>query len=79
MVGVTVVMIYTNWQFTVLSLVIVPALFVVVLGYTTRIKEVITASITAPCPQAGCGKPYAGLFNYYTELCIFLTLPKSIA
>jgi ABC-type multidrug transport system fused ATPase/permease subunit len=37
-VGVIVVMIRTDWQFTVLSTVIVPALFVVVLGYTTGIK-----------------------------------------
>src|SRR5712691_1414240 len=37
-VGVIVVMILTNLQFTLLSTVIVPALFVVVLGYTTGIK-----------------------------------------
>ena len=44
---------------------------------------VITASIAAPCLGAGCGdgrgELYAGLFNYYTELCIFFTLPKSLA
>src|SRR5437588_11926952 len=36
--GITVVMILTNWQFTVLSIVILPALFVVIVGYTTGIK-----------------------------------------
>lgn len=38
-IGVTIVMILTNVQFTVLSVVIVPALFAVVLGYTKGIKS----------------------------------------
>lgn len=38
-IGVTIVMILTNMQFTVLSIVIVPALFAVVLGYTKGIKS----------------------------------------
>lgn len=38
-IGVTIVMILTNVQFTVLSIVIVPALFAVVLGYTKGIKS----------------------------------------
>jgi ATP-binding cassette subfamily B protein len=37
-VGVIVVMLLVNWQFTILSIVILPALFVVVIGYTTSIK-----------------------------------------
>jgi len=37
-IGVVIVMILTNWQFTLLSIVIVPALFVVVISYTTGIK-----------------------------------------
>jgi ATP-binding cassette, subfamily B, bacterial len=37
-VGVIAVMLLVNWQFTILSIVILPALFVVVIGYTTSIK-----------------------------------------
>ena len=37
-VGVIVVMLLVNWQFTILSIVILPALIVVVIGYTTSIK-----------------------------------------
>src|SRR5260370_12103797 len=37
-VGVIVVMLLVNWQFTILSIVILPALIVVVLGYTRSIK-----------------------------------------
>ena len=37
-IGVIAVMILSNWQFTLLSIVIVPALAVVVLGYTKGIK-----------------------------------------
>ena len=36
--GITVVMLILSWQFTILSLVIAPALFVVVFGYTKSIK-----------------------------------------
>ncbi len=36
--GVIVVMLLVNWQFTILSIVILPALIVVVLGYTKSIK-----------------------------------------
>ena len=36
--GVIVVMLLVNWQFTILSIVILPALFLVVLGYTQSIK-----------------------------------------
>lgn len=36
--GVIVVMLLVNWQFTILSIVILPALVVVVLGYTKSIK-----------------------------------------
>ena len=36
--GVIVVMLLVNWQFTILSIVILPALVVVVLGYTRSIK-----------------------------------------
>ncbi len=36
--GVVIVMFIVNPQFTVISLVIVPALFLIVLGYTTNIK-----------------------------------------
>src|SRR6266516_897410 len=42
--GVVIVMFIVNPQFTVISLVIVPALFLIVLGYTTNIKA---ASIKA--------------------------------
>lgn len=38
-IGVIIVMLLTNWQFTVLSVVMVPALFVVVLSYTAGIKS----------------------------------------
>ena len=38
LVGVMVVMLLVNWQFTLLSMVIVPALFATVLVYTRRIK-----------------------------------------
>jgi ATP-binding cassette, subfamily B, bacterial len=38
-IGVTIAMILNNLQFTVLSIVIVPALFAVVLGYTKGIKS----------------------------------------
>src|SRR5262249_10589257 len=38
-VGVVVVMLLINWQFTLISIVIVPALALIVLGYTTSIKE----------------------------------------
>ncbi|HVB72719.1 MAG TPA: ABC transporter transmembrane domain-containing protein [Ktedonobacteraceae bacterium] len=37
-IGVVTVMLLVNWQFTVLSVVIIPALVVVVFGYTTGIK-----------------------------------------
>jgi ATP-binding cassette, subfamily B, bacterial len=37
-IGVIVVMLLVNWQFTILSIVILPALFVVVIGYTSSIK-----------------------------------------
>jgi len=37
-VGVVVVMLLVNWQFTLISTVIVPALALIVLGYTTSIK-----------------------------------------
>jgi ABC-type multidrug transport system fused ATPase/permease subunit len=37
-VGVVVVMLLVNWQFTLISIVIVPALALIVLGYTTSIK-----------------------------------------
>jgi ABC-type multidrug transport system fused ATPase/permease subunit len=36
--GIIIVMLYLSWQFTILSLVIAPALFVVVFGYTRGIK-----------------------------------------
>ena len=36
--GVIVVMLLVNWQFTILSIVILPALILVVVGYTTGIK-----------------------------------------
>src|SRR5215469_11859851 len=36
--GVIVVMVLVNWQFTILSIVILPALILVVIGYTTGIK-----------------------------------------
>jgi ABC-type multidrug transport system fused ATPase/permease subunit len=36
--GLIIVMLILNWQFTILSLVIAPALFVVVFGYTRSIK-----------------------------------------
>jgi ABC-type multidrug transport system fused ATPase/permease subunit len=38
LVGVMTVMLLVNWQFTLISMVIVPALFATVLGYTRRIK-----------------------------------------
>ncbi len=38
LLGVMIVMLLVNWQFTLLSMVIVPALFATVLGYTRRIK-----------------------------------------
>jgi ATP-binding cassette subfamily B protein len=48
LIGVIVVMLLVNWQFTILSLVIAPALFVVVIGYTKGIKAASkTASKTA--------------------------------
>jgi ATP-binding cassette, subfamily B, bacterial len=37
-IGVIVVMLLVDWQFTILSIVILPALFVVVIGYTSSIK-----------------------------------------
>ena len=37
-VGVVTVMLIVNWQFTLISTVIVPALALIVLGYTTSIK-----------------------------------------
>jgi ABC-type multidrug transport system fused ATPase/permease subunit len=37
-VGIITVMLLVNWQFTVISIVIVPALALIVLGYTTSIK-----------------------------------------
>lgn len=37
-VGVVIVMLLVNWQFTLISIVIVPALALIVLGYTTSIK-----------------------------------------
>ncbi len=37
-VGVVVVMLRVDWQYTLISIVIVPALFLIVLGYTTTIK-----------------------------------------
>src|SRR5713101_8864926 len=37
-VGFIVVMLIVNWQFTILSIAILPALFVVVIGYTSSIK-----------------------------------------
>jgi ATP-binding cassette subfamily B protein len=37
--GVVVVMLLVNWQFTILSIVILPALILVVIGYTTGIKS----------------------------------------
>src|SRR5258708_7856628 len=37
-VGVIVVMLLVNWQFTILSIVILPALFVAVNGYTTNLN-----------------------------------------
>jgi ABC-type multidrug transport system fused ATPase/permease subunit len=38
LLGVMTVMLLVNWRFTLLSMVIVPALFAIVLGYTRRIK-----------------------------------------
>jgi ATP-binding cassette subfamily B protein len=38
LIGVIIVMLLVNWQFTLLSIVIVPALAVVVISYTTGIK-----------------------------------------
>src|SRR6266702_8114444 len=37
-VGIVTVMLLVNWQFTLISLAIVPALFLIVLGYTKNIK-----------------------------------------
>lgn len=37
-IGIIIVMLILSWQFTILSLVIAPALFVVVFGYTKSIK-----------------------------------------
>jgi ATP-binding cassette subfamily B protein len=37
-VGIVTVMLLVNWQFTLISIVIVPALAFIVLGYTTSIK-----------------------------------------
>jgi ATP-binding cassette subfamily B protein len=37
-VGIVTVMLIVNWQFTLISIVIVPALAFIVLGYTTSIK-----------------------------------------
>jgi ATP-binding cassette subfamily B protein len=37
-IGVIIVMLLVNWEFTVLSIVILPALILVVFGYTTSIK-----------------------------------------
>jgi ATP-binding cassette, subfamily B, bacterial len=37
-VGIVTVMLLVNWQFTLISIVIVPALALIVLGYTTSIK-----------------------------------------
>ena len=39
LLGVMLVMLLINWQFTLISMVIVPALFATVLGYTRRIKS----------------------------------------
>jgi ABC-type multidrug transport system fused ATPase/permease subunit len=39
LLGVMLVMLVINWQFTLISMVIVPALFATVLGYTRRIKS----------------------------------------
>src|SRR5213079_1393635 len=36
--GMVIVMVLVNWRFTLLSIIVVPALFVVVLGYTRSIK-----------------------------------------
>src|SRR6266702_5210102 len=36
--GVAIVMIYISWQYTIISLAIAPALFMIVLGYTRNIK-----------------------------------------
>src|SRR2546430_7808004 len=38
LVGMAIVMVLANWQFTLLSILVVPALFVVVLVYTRSIK-----------------------------------------
>jgi ABC-type multidrug transport system fused ATPase/permease subunit len=38
LLGVMTVMLLVNWRFTLLSMIIVPALFATVLGYTRRIK-----------------------------------------
>src|SRR5918911_1953326 len=38
LVGMVLVLVLVNWQFTLLAILIMPALFVVVLGYTRRIK-----------------------------------------
>src|SRR5918911_817364 len=38
LVGMVIVLVLANWQFTLFSILIVPALFVVVLGYTRSIK-----------------------------------------
>ena len=39
LIGMTVVMLYINWRFTLIALSIAPALFVVVYSFTRRIKK----------------------------------------
>ena len=39
LIGMTAVMLYINWRFTLIALSIVPALFVVVYSFTRRIKK----------------------------------------
>ncbi|MGZ4430414.1 MAG: ABC transporter ATP-binding protein [Gaiellales bacterium] len=38
LVGVTVIMLLTDWQFTLLTMIVIPGLFLTVLGYTRSIK-----------------------------------------
>ena len=39
LIGMTVVMFYVNWKFTLIALSVAPALFVIVYSYTRRIKK----------------------------------------
>src|SRR5437868_1639994 len=53
LVGMVIVMVLVNWRFTLLSILIVPALFVVVLVYTRSIKAATRRAAEAAGRVAG--------------------------